>query len=98
VTVTEDIARGPGLVEAIPQGTSVTVLRPGGSIQVDGRTITAYVSDAYRLVASESYLLFETRVRETGAYRSTDHYGMFFVRNETVNSLASTPAIDGDLA
>jgi len=65
---------------------------------VDGHTVTAYVSDAYRLVTGESYLFFEKRVRETGAYRSTDHYGTFFVSNETVSSLASTPVIEGELA
>ncbi|HUF48988.1 MAG TPA: hypothetical protein VMM93_14315 [Vicinamibacterales bacterium] len=98
VMVTEDIVPGPGLVEGPPQGARVTVLRPGGSIQVGEHTVTAYISDVPTLVTGASYLFFEKRVGATGAYRSAHHLGTFSVSNETVKSLESLRVFEGDLA
>lgn len=98
VVVTETIDTGPN--RELREGARVTILQPGGSIQIGEHTTTAFVSDVPELGIGAAYVFFATRIAATGAYRSAHHEGTVSLTDDTarVRSLPSFSTSEGDLA
>jgi hypothetical protein len=82
-----DSIRSPG--DAKADGTVITVRQPGGTVTVDGKTVTAADAQFPALLASEEYVFFLTK-------RSSDVYAaargaqsVFRVANGAVTQLPS---------
>lgn len=95
VRVTEDATnRGA----AVRPGAVLTVVRPGGLMVVDGRTVSVKLNDSPALITGLSYLFFGKRIAATGAYRSAHVNGTLRVTDTSVVGLTSAPAFEGDIA
>ena len=58
---------------AVQADSRVTIVAPGGTLQIDGRTIHATEPVPFPL-ASQRYLIFLTSVPKTGAYQAFNGY------------------------
>jgi hypothetical protein len=72
----------------IASSSDVTVTRPGGRVQIKGRTISAVDASFKPLDIGERYLLFLKYLPETGAYKSI-RKGSFLIHNDDLISFGS---------
>lgn len=77
----EDVLKNNSLA-LIQKGTLITVTRPGGTVQINGRKVRV-VDEAFKPFDVEgTYLLFLRFIPATGAYRSAGSAGSYELRNE----------------
>jgi hypothetical protein len=81
----------------IAASSDVTVTRPGGRVQIKGRTISAVDASFKPLDMGERYLLFLKYLPETGAYKSI-RKGSFLIHDNDLIALTEEgiPGSPGD--
>jgi hypothetical protein len=84
VTPSEVFKNNPAA--SILAGKDISVSRPGGRIQINGRTVGAVDSSFKLLNLTRNYLLFLKYIPETGAYRSVSK-GTFEISNGAMTAM-----------
>jgi hypothetical protein len=83
VRPTEDFPARQGRIAPL---NSATVLWPGGTTQIEGTTVSARITGHPSLEVGARYLIFATRVAETGAYRPVPN-GVLRVENDHIRAV-----------
>lgn len=77
----------------ITEGASITVVRSGGEVRLNGHTYRADKSDFKRFTRGERYLLLLRSIRETGDYCAYGN-GSFGLKCEQVEPLGNDPRLE----
>jgi hypothetical protein len=75
----------------ISRNGAITVTRPGGAVQIEGRIVRAVDRTAKPLKVGEKYLLFLRYLPETGAYLASDGPSSFKLEGGKVLTLTEDP-------
>ena len=70
---------------------SITVTRPGGAVNLNGKILTVTDKSFQPLEVGKVYLLFLQKVSSTGAYRTVNNEGSFELNQNHVRRLTEKP-------
>lgn len=74
---------------ALETGGQMTVVRPGGTVLIDGKSVSA-IDTAYEpLLPGQKYLLFLKLIPKTGAYAALNSQTSFRIRGDKATELTS---------
>lgn len=69
----------------------ITVVRPGGVVEIEGRVVRAVDRTVKPLQIGEQYLLFLKYIPTTGSYLASSGAGSFKIENDKVTTLTDDP-------
>lgn len=84
----EDVLKD-NAAHSIQPATQITVTRPGGTLQLSGRTVTAIDEGFKPLQPGSRYLLFLQFVPATGAYTTSASAGSYQLKNQRLIKLTA---------
>ena len=80
---------------SVPTNQEINITRPGGRIQLNGRTIGAIDSSFKLLSLGKTYLFFLKRIPETGAYQSLQK-GTYEINDGALTAMTEESVPGGD--
>lgn len=85
MSVEEVIKNNPA--SPIGMNTNITITRPGGIVQVDGRIISSYLAAYKPFEIEKRYITFLSYVPTTNSYSALNSRGSFLLQNDRVTKL-----------
>jgi hypothetical protein len=82
---------------SVTPGRSVTVVRPGGEMSIEGTMVRASINIFPPLEGNERYILFTKYLPDTGAFQTRASKGTLVVHGSEVVGTIGFSATDGDL-
>ncbi len=84
--IIEEVLKDYAAYHIIPQ-TEITVTRPGGKVQLEGKIVQAIDASFMPLNEGKHYLLFLNHIPTTGAYKAVNSFSSFEVDDKKVSTL-----------